>query len=165
MRILVTTSFSSIGGLATDTHGNLFFSDSGDFNVRAVTGIAAILLTPQTITFNQSLPEVAYGVAPITLTAISSSGLPISYSVTGPATVSGSTLTITGAGAVTVTASQAGNSTFAAAASVMQTFTVDKGTITVTAASFSLSFDATPPTLTYTVMGLAPGTASPELPA
>ena len=66
--------------------------------------------TAQTITFG-ALPGVTDGVAPITLTATASSGLPVSYAVTGPATVSGSTLTVTGAGSVTVTASQAGNST------------------------------------------------------
>jgi len=60
----------------------------------------------QTITF-AALANVTYGVSPITLTATASSGLPVSYAVSGPATVSGSTLAITGAGTVKVTASQA----------------------------------------------------------
>src|SRR5580692_3594086 len=51
----------------------------------------------QTITFS-SLANQTYGVSPITLTATASSGLAVTYSVTGPATVSGSTLTVTGAG-------------------------------------------------------------------
>jgi YD repeat-containing protein len=68
---------------------------------------------------------VTYGVAPITLTATASSGLPVTFSVlSGPATVSGSTLTITGAGTVVVAANQAGNSNYAAAAQVTQTITV-----------------------------------------
>ena len=112
------------------------------------TGTAA----PQTITF-AALPNVTYGVAPITLTASASSGLPVSYAVTGPASVSGSTLTITGAGSVTVTASQAGNSNYAAATPVSRTFTVSPAVLTVTANNLSRPFGAANPTLTYAITG------------
>ena len=79
---------------------------------------------PQTITFPNPGTQT-YGVSPITLTATASSGLPVSYAVTsGPATVSGSTLTITGVGLVTVQASQAGNANYYAAPPVSVTFTV-----------------------------------------
>lgn len=44
---------------------------------------------------------------PVVLAATSASGLPISYVVTGPATLSGSTLTPIGPGSITVTASEA----------------------------------------------------------
>ena len=58
----------------------------------------------QTITFPNPGTQT-FGVPPITLTATASSGLAVSYTVTsGPATVSGSKLTITGAGSVTVQA-------------------------------------------------------------
>src|SRR5262249_7247228 len=58
----------------------------------------------QTITFGP-LNNVVYGVAPITLSATASSGLPVSFSVfSGPATVSGNLLTVTGAGHITVLA-------------------------------------------------------------
>jgi NHL repeat len=64
----------------------------------------------QTINFPNPGPAT-YGVAPFTLTATATSGLAVSYTVTsGPATVSGSTLTVTGAGSVIVQASQAGTS-------------------------------------------------------
>jgi hypothetical protein len=80
---------------------------------------------PQTIAF-QSLPAVSLSLHPqITLTSQSTSGLTVTYSVTsGPATVHGSTLTLTGTGIVKVTASQSGNTTFAPAVSVAQSFTV-----------------------------------------
>jgi len=93
------------------------------------------------LTVNQAIQTIAfpnpgaqtYGVAPITLTATATSGLPVSYTVTsGPATVSGSVLTITGAGSVTVQASQAGNSNYSAAAPVSVTFTVNQATQTIT---------------------------------
>ena len=72
------------------------------------TGMAA-----QTITF-AGLPATAtFGAAgPYTLNATASSGLPVGYTVTGPATISGSTLTITGVGTVVVTASQPGDATY-----------------------------------------------------
>ena len=58
----------------------------------------------QTISFPNPGTQT-FGVSPITLTATASSGLAVSYTVTsGPATVSGSKLTITGAGSVTVQA-------------------------------------------------------------
>jgi hypothetical protein len=49
--------------------------------------------------------------------------LPIFYSATG-ATVAGNTLTLTGPGLVTVTASQLGSPNFAPATPVVRSFTV-----------------------------------------
>lgn len=70
------------------------------------------------------------------LSASSSSGLPVSFSVaSGPATLSGSTLIFTGAGTVTVIASQSGDGNYNAAASVGQTFTVNKANQSVTFAN------------------------------
>jgi hypothetical protein len=80
----------------------------------------------QAITFAR-LPDIPMSVLlhGITLTAHSSSGLPILYTVTaGQASVSGSRLTISGTGMVTVTASQAGTTTFAPATPVSRSFTV-----------------------------------------
>jgi hypothetical protein len=108
--------------------------------------------TAQTITFG-ALPGVTYGVAPITLSATASSGLAVTYTVTGPATVSGSTLAITGAGVVAVTAHQAGNNTYAAASTVTQTFTAAPAALTVTATSVSRVYGSANPTLAYTISG------------
>jgi mono/diheme cytochrome c family protein len=66
------------------------------------------------------------GVAPPVLNATASSGLAVSYATQTPAvcTVAGSTLTLVAAGTCTVTASQAGNSSWAAATPLSQSFTV-----------------------------------------
>ena len=78
----------------------------------------------QTITFLR-LPNLPLTAAhSLAMTAHSTSGLPITYTVTGAATVFGSTVMVTGAGTVTVTASQPGNSTFAPATPVARSFTV-----------------------------------------
>ena len=93
----------------------------------------------------------------ITLGATASSGLPVSYAVTGPAAVSGSTLTITGAASVTVTASQADNADYAAATSVSQTFTVGKAALTVTANNASITYGQAIPAFSYTLSGFVNG--------
>jgi large repetitive protein len=79
---------------------------------------------PQTITFG-ALPSRIGTDAPFVLSATATSGLPVSFNVTGPATLNGNTLTLTGVpGIVTITASQPGNGSFAAATTVSQSFAV-----------------------------------------
>lgn len=56
------------------------------------------------------------------LTVTSSSGLPVTLSVSGPASYSGGMLTLTGAGPVTIQATQPGNDTFLPAAPVVRSF-------------------------------------------
>ncbi len=85
----------------------------------------------QTITFPNPGP-VSYGVAPITLTATATSGWPIAYTlISGPATLAGNLLTITGAGTVVVEADQSGNTDYSAAASVQDSIVVNPETTTV----------------------------------
>jgi len=81
----------------------------------------------QTITFG-ALSSKTYGDSSFALTGFASSGLPLSYfsSNTSVATVSGSVVTIVGVGSTTITASQAGNSSYNAATSVSQTLAVNK---------------------------------------
>ena len=69
----------------------------------------------QFITFG-TLGNKIVGDAPFAVSATSSSGLAVSLSiVSGPATLSGNTITLTGAGTVTVRASQAGDATYSPA--------------------------------------------------
>ncbi|HMD79813.1 MAG TPA: hypothetical protein VKE92_00815, partial [Anaerolineales bacterium] len=91
------------------------------------------VLQNQTITFS-ALAAKTFGDAPFSLTATASSGLAVSYnsSNTAVATVSGSTVTIVGAGTTTITASQSGNSGFNPAPDVQQTLTVNKANQTIT---------------------------------
>jgi chitodextrinase len=80
---------------------------------------------PQTITFN-TLGDKFSTDAPFQVSASATSGLPVTYSiVSGPATISGDTITLTGAiGTVMVRASQAGDSTYNAATDIDQSFEV-----------------------------------------
>jgi len=103
---------------------------------------------PATLTFNiakgsQTISGLAstqaktYGDAAYTLSAVSSSGLTVTYtsSDTSVATVSGNTVTIVGAGTSTITAHQAGDSNWNAAADVSQSLTVAKKGLTITGLS------------------------------
>ena len=95
----------------------------------------------QTISF--TIPDQTFGVSAIALSATASSGLPVTYSVvSGPATLLNSSLTITGAGTVTVRASQAGNGSFDAA-TLDETFTINKAAATITLSNLSQIFDGT----------------------
>ena len=90
----------------------------------------------QTITF-PSLPgesngEIEFKNGSIVLSATSNSALPVSYSVQGPASRSGSNLTLTGVGQITITATQAGNDAYNPAASVSRTIQVVKGQQSIT---------------------------------
>lgn len=112
----------------------------------------------QTITFDP-IPNVTYGANALTLHATASpSNLPVTLSVTsGPAQIQGSTLVVTGAGTVVVTATQQGNATYAAAPSVTQTFTVAPAALTITPVNTSRPYGAPNPAFSYTATGFVGG--------
>jgi hypothetical protein len=79
----------------------------------------------QTISF-ADISDTTYGVGPFVLTATANSQLPVAFEiVSGPANIEDSTLTVTGAGTITVRAIQEGNENYFPAA-VEQTFIVSK---------------------------------------
>lgn len=145
-RIWVGGEFNQYGGVSQP---NLVVLNGGEFESR--TGA----LAGQTITF-ASIPNRTFDPAANTFTLTpptSSAGLPVTVTVTsGPATLTGNTVTITGAGEVTLTATAAGNEDFSAATPVVRTFTVAKAAQTLTfgplpsrtpgAAAFNLSATA-----------------------
>jgi hypothetical protein len=76
--------------------------------------------TVQTISF-PAIGDQSVG-ASFPLTVTTTSGLPVTLTVTGPATYSGGVLTLTGPGAVSVQATQPGDGTYLPAAPVTRTF-------------------------------------------
>ncbi len=76
-------------------------------------------LTDQTITAPE-LPALGIGV-PFTLTATATSGLPVTYTISGPATLAGNQLTPTAVGTITVTSYQAGDEFWQATDRIVQT--------------------------------------------
>ncbi len=113
-------SFYSPSGVAVDGNGRVFVTDEGSHKIRKGT---PGLLT-QTITFGP-LPTKSVAAAPFAITASVGSGLPVTLSIfSGPATITGNIVTLTGPGTVVVRATQAGNSSFEPAPAVYQSFIV-----------------------------------------
>lgn len=129
------------------------------------TGTATVTVvekTPQTITFT-TITDKTYGDGSFGMSASSDSGLPVSFSITsGPVSLNGSTLTITGAGDVTVEALQPGDATYAPAVE-SQTFTINKADLTVTADNQSIDFGETIPALTFQYSGFIDGENASDL--
>ncbi|WP_298239270.1 M14 family zinc carboxypeptidase [uncultured Algibacter sp.] len=124
----------------TTTFDGFVFDD-----FRVITNTTNI---PQTITFDPISDKFTTDV-PFQVNATASSGLPVSFSiVSGPASVSGNTVTLSGTtGTVTVRASQSGNSTYNPATDVDQSFEVTvqppcSGTI-VSTFPYTESFEGT----------------------
>jgi Secretion system C-terminal sorting domain len=106
-------------------------SQAGNSNYNAATDVTQVLTvgkTNQTINF-PSITDKVYGESPITLNAVASSNLTVSYSITttpdtGVASLSDNIVTFMGLGSVSITASQAGNGMYEPAPNVVRTFNV-----------------------------------------
>jgi ELWxxDGT repeat protein len=134
--VSLDVQYSIVSGPATINGNSVTIMHAGTVTVRASqAGYDGILpafaersfmvsKADQTITFNP-IADKKSSDAPFNLTASSSSGLPVTFSVTsGPATISGSMLAITGSGTITVEAIQPGNDDYNSA-SVEQSFNVE----------------------------------------
>ena len=133
-------------------------NQAGNANYTAAAQVQQTLVVnkaSQTITFGPLSP-VTYGVAPITLSATGgASGSPVVFTIdassTGSGTITGSTLTVTGAGNIVLDANQAGNANYTAAAQVQQTLVVNKASQTITFGPLSpVTFGVAPITLSAT---------------
>ena len=156
-----TLSGAAPGLTYTPTSG---YSGADSFTFKANNGtdsnVATVSLTVtagssqqgQTITFAAPVTPVIYGAAPVSLGATASSGLSVSYAVTGPATFSGASLSFTGVGTVAVTASQAGNSSYSAAVPVQRQIVVNAAPLSVAlSGNPTRVFGAPNPVFAYTI--------------
>ncbi|MFM8470686.1 MAG: Calx-beta domain-containing protein, partial [Limisphaerales bacterium] len=112
----------------------------------------------QAITF-AAIPNKLTTDAPFMVSAGASSGLPVSFSgISGPATISRTIITLTGAGSVTVRATQLGDAVYLAAAAVDRSFAVlSAGTLQFTSATASVAENAGTVTLSVTRAGGSDG--------
>ena len=113
------------------------------FSVTATDAFGDSLTQPYSITVNPATPTLTfaaitthtYGDAPFTVSATSASGGAVTYSVTsGPATIAGNSVTLTGAGTVVLGASQAATTNYTTATG-STSFTVNSETPALTFAS------------------------------
>lgn len=109
----------------------------------------------QSITFS-AISDKTYGDASFSINASASSDLEVDYRVvSGPATLDDDELTITGAGEVTIEATQAGDDDYNPALSVEKTFVVAKAILMVTANDQIRLYGADNPALTLSYEGFA----------
>jgi hypothetical protein len=136
-------------GPATLEENLLTITGAGIVTVRAVqAGNENYFAAPpvvRTLTINKaaqnltldSIGTKTFGDPPFELGVTTETNIPVTFEVvSGPASISGSTLNITGAGSVTVRASQAGNKNYLPA-SAEQTFIVNKAVQTISFAAIT----------------------------
>jgi len=163
------TLSSAVGNYAiTITQGTL--AATNNYTFAFVNGVLQITyLGTQTITF-APIANVTYGVAPFSVSASSSSGLPVTISIVSginvalsgnTSTLVNGTVTVTGVGAVTLQANQAGNGSYPGATAVNQSFTVNPAALTVKATNATYTYGA-PTALTGSVTGAVNGDAFTE---
>jgi uncharacterized delta-60 repeat protein len=154
--VLTLTGGTGVVTLRASQAGNADFTAAADVeqSFDVVPGTPAKL--SQTILFNP-LPGRSVS-QPLTfaLNASSSSGLPLTYTFTGPVTsIVNGIVTLSGAtGTVAITAKQAGDANFLPAADVKQSFAVTAAATTLTLTNLVQTYDGTPKSI-----GVVGGTA------
>ncbi|MEQ8581687.1 MAG: MBG domain-containing protein [Marinoscillum sp.] len=123
----------------------------------------------QIISFDD-LSDVVYGAVPLVLSASSTSGHDVEFSlVSGPVAMDGNELTITGVGSVVIEATVEADDIYHAATTVSRTFEITPATLTVTAENELMVYGEDLPELTYEITGFVYGedesvlTANPEI--
>ena len=152
--VAATLTFNAAGSYTA----TVYSPAGGNYN-QSNTASVTITVSKQNQTVTFSNPGAQTYGGSLALSASASSGLPVAFAVSGPATLSGSSLTFNGTGSVTVTASQAGNAAYNAAPDVSQTFPVTARPLTITT-SGSRKYDGTTATggISAALSGsLAPG--------
>lgn len=111
-------------------------------NTASATAVVTVeeVKDPQTITFSLQ-DDATYGDAPIVLSATASSGLAVTYTVTGSGElINGNELQINGAGDIVVTASQIGDGTYESATEIVETLSVAKANLTAKAEDVTITY-------------------------
>jgi hypothetical protein len=135
-------SSGTVLNAGSQTLGVTFYpTDTTDYLTTTDSAVLQVNQAGQSISFTGLPATATYGAAgPYVLNASGgASGNPVNYGVTGFGSIIGSTLTVTGAGTVVVTANQAGNANYIAATPVSQTIIVTKATSTTVLAAASIT--------------------------
>jgi hypothetical protein len=153
---VATLQNASLAGIAAGSYpsevGASFAGDSA-YSASTATGALTVGMASQSITFG-ALANHTYGDSPFTVSASASSGLTVSFSAgsTDQCTVAGTTVTITGVGSCTLTASQPGDANYNPATSVSRSFAIAQAaaSITLDPSSLSATYDGHPHPATAT---------------
>ena len=143
------TEGGPISGALVLTDTNLNTTNPPGYAVQSIS-LSGTGLNQPTLSF-AAITSKTYGDAPFTVSATSASSGAVTYAVvSGPATISGATVTLTGAGTVALSASQAADSSYGPAAATTS-FTVAAETFTISAASGSTATTTAGGSATYSL--------------
>ena len=134
---------------------------TSQYNAASVSLSMDVVKTAQSISYAPALPtEVTYSDGlTVPLTASASSGLGVSYNViSGPAILTGTSLTISQTGVVVVEASQVGNAAYNPAPADTKTIIVKPGTVTLSDFSLPMKVDSDPDFTITAPTSTVPGT-------
>ena len=133
------------------------FSGSSSYLTSIGTGSLTVAAIVPVLSFSPVTPKT-YGNAPFTVSASSASPGAVSYTVTsGPASISGSTVSIIGAGTVILGATQASSGDYDVPAAATTSFTIGTAALTATADNVSIGYGAKLPGFTGTLTGVVAG--------
>jgi RHS repeat-associated protein len=160
---LAVSFTSTTTGICTVSGTTATFIASGtctiDANQTGNNTYAAATMVPQSFTVNGEPQTISFSTiaaqtvgTPLTLSATANSSLVVAFTSTTQSicTVSGTTATFIASGTCTIDANQTGNSTFAAATMVPQTFQVNGETQTISFSTIATQIVGTPLTLSAT---------------
>ncbi|MDZ8119339.1 hypothetical protein P9H32_11975 [Pontiella sp. NLcol2] len=116
-------NYSDSGGYAIYDPYPTIGSAGFDLDAVGVINRSAVSGELQTITF-EPIPHQQLDFQTLELSGEADSGLPVSFSVSGPAALTNSTLYFTGTGTVEVVASQGGSAVYAPASPVLRSFRI-----------------------------------------
>jgi len=162
-----TTTPSGLDVSFTYNGSALLPTNAGNYSVVATvddpnyagsaSGTLAVAKANQTISFTGP-GDLSFGVSPVALTGSATSGLSLGYSVvSGPGSITGTNLNVTGAGTIVLRAAQAGNGNYNAASAVDVIVAVAKAAATINLSNLDQTFNGSPcpVTVTTTPAGLS----------
>jgi hypothetical protein len=165
-----TTGICTVSGFVITAVGagtcSITASQAGNASYEAATQVVrtfTISEAGQTVTFIAPA-NIVYGETPASLSATSTSGLVVAFAIVGVGTsdictVSGTTVTVKKIGTCSIVSKQAGNDNYYRATDVLKTFTISKGTPSLsnfadlTKAERNASFNLTAPTVANSLPG------------
>lgn len=118
-----------------------------------LTTAVTVTKVEQTISFG-ALVDRTYGDPDFGVNATASSNLPVVFAASGNCTVTNGLVHLTGAGACTITALQAGDARYAPAPDEARSFSINKGTPTVRVTGGTFTYDAQAHPATGSVSGV-----------
>jgi hypothetical protein len=169
----MSASYSVVSGPGVIASNSLSFTGAGTVTVLEQVGGNSVYsgtstaltyvstLMPQTIASWPVIKSIPYSLTPVTIKLpLASSKLLPTYTVSGPASLAGNHLTVSGTGTVTLTATQAGNSIYSAAPARSISFPVVRAATAISAFHSlpSVSFSTTK------IVTFTPPTTSSGLP-